>query len=156
MTSDSALIRAMARYIISTGSEATRCKNDIRKLLEAPAPERKFSGDFKADAERLLLEIGAPAQLIGFGYCVKAVSMIAKDPTNRRKINDICREIGKSCNTNEDAVYRSIQNLVNAVFERSTIEVLARYFGNAIDCERGKCTTTEFVHRLAIYINSHM
>lgn len=152
MNSDSALLRAVARYVISTGSEAARCRNEIRKLLDTPAPAPAFSGFFEADAERVLADIGAPAKLVGFRYCVKAIAIVAKEPIRSRKFSDICREVSKDSNVKSDAVRVSIGHLADVVCERSTVETLVEYFGNSIDWDTGKVTPHEFVYRLAAYI----
>ena len=152
MNSDSALIRAMARYMISTGSEATRWKNEIRKLLDATAPIAAFSGDLAENAQRVLTEIGAPAKLVGFGYCAKAIAIVAKEPVYSRKFSDICSEVSKEAHVKSDAVRVSIGHLVDAVCKKSNIETLVEYFGNAIDWDTGKVTPHEFIYRLAAYI----
>ena len=154
MSSDSELIRAMARYIVSTGSEATRCKNEIRKMLEAPAPT-KFSGNAQEDAERVLTEIGAPTKLIGFGYCARAISIIIENPRARLRMMDLYKQIGEESHARADSVSRSIYGLVDTVFERASIESLITYLGNAVDYDTGKCSPGEFINRLAAYIRNH-
>lgn len=152
MNSDSALLRAMARYMISTGSEATRWKNEMLKILNAPAPEPAFSGDFKADAERVLMCIGTPTHLIGFRYCVEAIAIVAENHTERKKMSAICSEIGKANNASSESVRIAIRNLCETVFNRATTEVLVKYFGDAIDWDTGKISMPDFVYRLAAYI----
>ena len=154
MSGDSELIRAMAQYIISSGKEAVECRAKIRKMLEAPAPP-KFSGNTKEDAERIMMEIGAPAKLVGTRYCVKAIEIVIQNPRVRHKMMDIYKEVGNHFHSTPESVSRSIYNVVDTVFERGSIEVLTRYFGNAIDYDSGKVVPGEFIHRLAAYIRNH-
>ena len=154
MISDSELIRAMAQYIISSGKETVECRAKIRKMLESPAPP-KFSGNAQEDAERIMMEIGAPAKLIGTRYCVKAIEIIIQNPRIRYKMMDLYKVVGGYFNATPESVSRSVYNVVDAVFERGSIEVLTRYFGNAIDYDSGKVVPGEFIHRLAAYIRNH-
>lgn len=154
MSSDSELIRAMAQYIISSGKETVECRAKIREMLEAPVPD-KFSGNAQEDAERIMMEIGAPAKLIGTRYCVKAIEIIIQNPRVRHKMMDIYKVVGGYFNATPESVSRSVYNVVDAVFERGSIEVLTRYFGNAIDYDSGKVVPGEFIHRLAAYIRNH-
>lgn len=154
MISDSELIRAMAQYIISSGKETVECRAKIRKMLESPAPP-KFSGNAQEDAERIMMEIGAPAKLTGTRYCVKAIEIVIQNPRVRHKMMDIYKEVGNHFHSTPESVSRSVYNVVDAVFERGSIEVLTRYFGNAIDYDSGKVVPGEFIHRLAAYIRNH-
>ena len=154
MSSDTELIRAMAQYIVSSGKETVECRAKIRKMLETPAPP-KFSGNTKEDAERIMMEIGAPAKLVGTRYCVKAIEIVSQNPHVRHKMMDIYKEVGNHFHSTPESVSRSVYNVVYAVFERGSIEVLTRYFGNAIDYDSGKVVPGEFIHRLAAYIRNH-
>lgn len=154
MSGDIELIRAIAEYIVSSGSETPKCREKIRKMLEAPAPP-KFSGNPREDAERVLLEIGAPVKLVGFIYCVEAIAALVENPCGIPKAMSLYKQIGNKHHVSAESVSGSIYNLVNAVFERGSFEVLVKYFGNAIDHERGKATPNEFIHRLAAYIRNH-
>lgn len=154
MSSDSELIRAMAQYIISSGKETVECRAKIRKMLEAPVPD-KFSGNAQEDAERIMMEIGAPAKLVGTRYCVKAIEIVIQNPRVHHKMMDIYKEVGGYFNATPESVSRSVYNVVDAVFERGSIEVLTRYFGNAIDYDSGKVVPGEFIHRLAAYIRNN-
>lgn len=154
MSSDSKLIRAMAGFLISAGSEKVRYGKEIRKMLAAPAPP-KFSGNAQEDAERVLLEIGAPVKLVGFIYCAEAIAMLVENPCGIPKAMSLYKQIGNKHHVSAESVSGSIYNLVNAVFERGSIEVLVKYFGNAIDPNNGKVTPNEFINRLAAYIRNH-
>ena len=155
MSSDSELIRAMARCLIAVGTaEKAKCCAELKKMLEAPAPT-KFSGNTKEDAERIMMEIGAPAKLVGTRYCVKAIEIVIQNPRVRHKMMDIYKEVGNHFHSTPESVSGSIYNVVDTVFERGSIEVLTRYFGNAIDYDSGKVVPGEFIHRLAAYIRNH-
>lgn len=155
MSSDTELIRAMARCLIAVGTaEKARCCAELKKMLEAPAPP-KFSGNAQEDAERVLMEIGAPVKLVGFIYCAEAIAMLAENPCGIPKAMSLYKQIGSKHHVSAESVSGSIYNLVNAVFERGSIEVLVKYFGNAIDPDKGKATPNEFINRLAAYIRNH-
>ena len=124
-------------------------------MLNAPmAP--KFSGNAREDAEHVLLAIGAPVKLVGFEYCARAIAILVDDPFGCHKTMNLYRQIADDLHIASESVSGGVYNLVNTVFERGSLEVLVKYFGNAIDYEKGRVTPSEFLNRLAAYIRSHM
>lgn len=155
MSSDSELIRAMARYIISSSAESSYYKRQIKQILESTASMPQFTGDPMVDADRILLDLGAPTKLAGYQYCVKAIAIVAEDGYARRKMMDLYNAVAEEYHVSSVVVSRTIANLVDAVFDKTTIEVLVKYFGNSIDYNSGKVMPGEFIRRLASYIRGH-
>lgn len=81
--------------------------------------------------------------------------MLVENPCEIPKAMSLYKRIGNKHHVSAESVSGSIYNLVNAVFDRGTIEVLVKYFGNAIDHSKGKATPNEFINRLAAYIRNN-
>ena len=152
------LLRAIAEYIISSGREQTQeARAKIRAILDSsPSSEFHLDDNVETATRRVLLELGAPAKLKGYIYCVRAITMVASDSGANKKMMSLYREVGSEFGVPGTSVERCMKNLVDAVLERCPLEVQYKYFGNSIHPDTGLVTVGEFIKRLAGYIRERV
>lgn len=93
-----------------------------------------------------LLRLGIPPHILGYGYLVCAIRMVANDPSYLREITkrlypDVAAENG----TTPQRVERAIRNAVEIGFSRCKIDDLNRFFGTTVMQSKGKLTNSEFI-----------
>ena len=128
-------------------TERTQAKEELRRLLEFPAPA---GADPEQEIRRILLELGAPDHLAGHAYVIEAILLCL---SNRMYIQHITfrlyPQLAVTFDTTPARVERAIRHMVEVTWVRGDMDVLNRYFGNTISPDKGKPTNGEFIARLA-------
>lgn len=143
------LLKAVAEYVIAEGSEKEAARDRVAELLaglESGAGRRQLDGV----AREVLAELGCPYELKGHDRLVCALVLIAQDPTLTQGVTkQLYPEVAKRFGEQWHHTERNIRSAVEAVFERNGAELIDRYFGNAVDWEKGKLTNKAFLVRVA-------
>ncbi len=97
-----------------------------------------------------LLEIGIPANLLGFKYLSDALEFAISDDvyiyeTTKRLYPDVA----KKNNTTPTRVERGIRHSIESAFNRNGISI-HKLFGNSINANKGKPTNSEFIATVAL------
>ena len=99
---------------------------------------------------RILRELGVPEHLTGYRYLVEAVMMAVRDRTNLRKMTTfVYPRIGEKHRVSAASVERAMRHAVESGCVRCDPDMLAAYFGNSIDPDKGKPANSEFIARVA-------
>lgn len=134
-------------------SDRQKVKKEILQLMKLETkpldPESRIRG--------ILLELGAPDNLLGHPYMVEAILLVVED---RNYIDNITfglyPQVAANFNTTASRVERALRHLVEVMWERGDWDVLQRYFGNTVSMNRGKPTNSEFIARIANIVKLQM
>lgn len=135
--------------LAETEQEKNRIIDELRHILASGGLDHDRS-DPEQVIDDILVELGAPNNLLGYPYLVHAILLVMED---RMYINDITfglyPQVAAKYDTLAARVERNIRNVIEATFARGDTNVLYRYFGNTIKSEKGKPTNAEFISRIA-------
>ena len=103
-----------------------------------------------ASATEMLKEIGMPAGLLGFAYVRYGIALAVEDATIlRRMTTALYPTIAKKFGTTPSRTERCIRHAVEVACDRTTPDVLEKYFGNSMSSSKGKPVNREFIATLA-------
>lgn len=113
--------------------------------------------DLESVIRELLTELGTPAHIKGYRYCVTGLLLIVKDPDVLDHITkELYPDIAKTHGTTKSRVERAIRHAVEVTWDRGDLSVLAHYFGNTVRSDKGKPTNAEFMAQMANIIRQKM
>lgn len=159
MTKFEECVDALCRLAVAEDSGAAeQAKADIRELLKTEACGTAVkSVDAETLIRMILLELGAPDHLQGHAYVVRAIDLVVG---NSLYINNISfglyPQLAVEFDTTPQRVERAIRHLIETVFSRCDVDVIDKYFGNTINCVKGKATNGEFIARIANVVKMQM
>lgn len=100
----------------------------------------------------ILKDLGVPANLCGYRYLKKAISLAI---SNMDLIDTITRGlypiIAKQCNSTPTRVERGMRHAIETGWVRGNIETEAKLFGYTVSEGKGKPTNSEFIATVADY-----
>ena len=109
--------------------------------------------EIAADSSKILREIGMPVSLLGYQYVRYGIVLTINDMTVLRRMKaSFYQAIAERFDTTWHNVERAIRCAVEEACNRTTPDVLEKYFGNTISSSKGKPTNREFVATLAYRI----
>lgn len=98
----------------------------------------------------IVKDIGMPAGRLGYDYTRYGIRLALEDKTIlRRMTTAFYPAIAERFDTTASKVERAIRGAVEAACDRSSPDLLEKYFGNTIPPNKGKPTNREFVAILA-------
>jgi len=101
--------------------------------------------------EFTLLEMGAPANQLGFKYLCDGVQLALDDPEYLREMTGrLYPEVAKINGTTPPGAERNMRHAIETAFQRCDPEVIYKYFGNSIDPDKCKPTNSEFIATVAL------
>lgn len=152
-----AIINAM---IAESVEEKTAAKNVLLKLMreeKATAAVPTNDNIRESVIRRLLVQIGVPSHIKGYGYLINALTIAVED---RSVINEITTRlyptVAKNCDTTPSRVERAIRHAIEVAWDRCDLEVIQKLFGNTISITKGKPTNSEFIARTADIVQERM
>ena len=96
--------------------------------------------------ETTLLEMGVPANLLGFKYLHDAIQLVLDNPSCLYSVTDeLYPGVAKLNSTTSTGAERGIRHSVEVAFVRIDTETIHKYFGNSISPDKGKPTNSEFI-----------
>ena len=131
------------------GCQASLAKAAMKALTEGedPAEEKMRVEDIVAD---ILIDIGCPASGEGYPQLIEGICYLVYNPEAVNKATkDLYRHVGEVFNSTGSRTERNMRNCIENAFSRCDHETVERYFGNSINPDKGKPTTSEFIARIA-------
>ena len=103
--------------------------------------------------QKLLMQIGIPANMLGFSYIVTALELIALTPDY---INNITKglyvEIARKCSSTPVRVERNIRHAIEAAFLKGNLEVIEKIFSSSSYSAKGAPTNSKFLAEVYYYM----
>lgn len=98
------------------------------------------------DVAEQLIKLGVPTHIKGYDYIKDAIMLSLKDKDMLRNITKaLYPDIAKHYNTTPLRVERAIRHAIEVTWLRGASDILNEYFGNTIDCTKGKATNSQFI-----------
>jgi len=136
-----------------TENDRKKVRTELRELLCGTQDPQ----DADSLIRQVLLELGAPENLLGHPYMVEAILLAVED---RAYINNVTfglyPQVAAKFDTTAGRVERAMRHLVEVTFNRGDWKVLRKYFGNTISPDKGKPTNSEFVARVANIVKQEL
>jgi DNA-binding response OmpR family regulator len=104
--------------------------------------------DPKSYISNLLLTLGIPTKLKGYGYLREAVQLMAKDP-DQSVTKELYPAVAEVCGGAAVHVERSVRSAISAAWERKDEELWRQYFPADGDGFIHRPTNASFITRLA-------
>lgn len=139
---------AVIRCILSgTEGEREAAKGTLCSLVKAKARD---NAETEWIVHNTLAELGVPSNLRGHDYLVTAICTAIDRPEVVHAItSDLYPAVARAYHTSASNVERAIRHAIENAFLHCDMEVLERYFGNAVSSERAKTTNGAFISRVA-------
>ena len=103
-----------------------------------------------AATTEMLKEIGMPAGLLGYEYVRYGIVLAVEDATIlRRMTTALYPTVAKRFGTTPSRAERCIRHSIAVACDRTTPDVLEKYFGNTMSIDKGKPVNREFIATLA-------
>lgn len=104
------------------------------------------------DIQDVLLQIGIPANLVGFAYITRAVQLVLVDSSELQCIvKGLYVNIANDYNTTPQRVERGIRHAIEKAWSQGDIQFIQYLFRNSINPLKGTPTNTQFIARLYYY-----
>ena len=107
--------------------------------------------DIRTTISNILLNLGIPTKLKGYGYLREAIRIFAENP-DQTITKELYSEVANRCNATVTQVERSIRTAIETAWEHQDNRVWSRYFPGENSGSRP--TNGEFVARLADFLNT--
>ena len=134
-------------------ADRQRARSEVMALL----CQTPHGPDTEAMIREILLELGAPDNLLGHPYMVEAILLVVEDRTYIDNVMfGLYPQVAAKFDTTAARVERALRHLLEVTFTRGDWEVLAKYFGNTISPDKGKPTNSEFIARIANVVKQRM
>ncbi len=125
-------------------------------ILRLMGPVRQ-SLDPETVIRDLLLELGAPENLLGHPYMVEALLLVVEDRTYIDNITfGLYPQVAARFDTTASRVERAMRHLLEVIWDRSDPDLLFRYFGNTVSASKGKPTNSEFIARISNIVKQRL
>ena len=134
-------------------TDRKKARAEIQALLSGKpaAPDADYL------VRQMLLELGAPENLLGHPYMVEAILLVVED---RKYIDSVTfglyPQVAAKFDTTAGRVERALRHLVEVTFNRGDWSILQRYFGNTVSADKGKPTNSEFIARIANIVKQEL
>ncbi len=102
----------------------------------------------------VLLDIGIPANLLGFRYICHAEQIALKTGSHslRNLSNSLYMDIAAAYATTPGAVDKSIKNAIVCAWKHGDAETIKHIFKNSVNPRKGVPTNSQFLMRIYHYI----
>lgn len=121
--------------------------SDLTQTLKLPL----FTGpDVRTTISNMLLNLGIPTKLKGYGYLREAIRLFAANP-EQSITKELYAEVASRCNATVTQVERSIRTAIETAWEHQDSQAWGRYFPRE---GGGRPSNGEFVARLADHLNT--
>lgn len=101
----------------------------------------------------LLLEIGIPANLLGFTYIVYAVQLaLTNSEYSLRITKQLYIDVAYHFSVKPACVEKCMRKAIATGMEYGRVELIERIFGSSINPEKGVPTNSQFIASVCLYI----
>lgn len=152
------VLRTLSRlgvgYLMVKPYDIQAAADRIRDLTEPVAPGIPARPDLKTAVSNLLLQMGIPTKLRGYGYLRESIVLYMRRP-GQMMTKEIYPEVGKICDASADQVERSIRSAIEAAWEYRNETVWGQFFlpGKADILRRP--SNTVFISTLANHLSKN-
>ena len=142
-------VDALVRIVTAADDEARRAAMEALAKLE-PDDDRKRERDYEIMVQNILIELGVPTGIRGYGYLRDGILMAINNPGIVREMTKtFYPEIGNIHNTTGSRVARCVRHAIEACWSRGDYKVHEDYFGGTVSYTKGTPTAREFVTLIA-------
>lgn len=112
----------------------------------------KAAYDNTREIQDVLLQIGIPANLMGFAYITNAVQLVLADPNELQHIvKGLYVDVAGNCASTPIRVERAIRHAIHVAWEQGDIEFIEMLFRNSVNPLKGSPTNAQFIARMYYY-----
>lgn len=134
-------------------TERQQARAEILRLMK----DTRRSVDPETLIREILLELGAPENLLGHPYMVEAILLVVEDRTYIDNITfGLYPQVAAHFDTTAARVERALRHLLEVTWNRGDLDVLQHYFGNTVSSWKAKPTNSEFIARIANVVKQRM
>lgn len=150
-------VNAIMRYIVAESDEEKKnAMEKIKRIIEPVATE-KYNENMEDVISDILFELGMPSHIRGYRYTVYAIKIATENPDILDSItNKLYPAIAGQYGTTAIRCERSIRHAIECTWDRGSLDVFEKYFGNTISITKGKPTNSEFIVRMANIVKRKM
>ena len=99
-----------------------------------------------------LLDIGVPANLLGFSYLTYAEQLLLTDSEYMRNYKMLCMDVAKNFKTTPSSIERCIRNAIIACWIDCNQELNQQIFKNSV--HKTRPTNKQFLHAVYLYLDN--
>ena len=150
-------VNAIMRYIVAESDEEKKnAMEKIKRIIEPVATE-KNNENMEDVISDILVELGMPSHIRGYRYTVYAIKIATENPDILDSItNKLYPAVAEQHGTTASRCERSIRHAIECTWDRGSLDVFEKYFGNTISITKGKPTNSEFIARMASIVKRKM
>lgn len=142
-------------------------KDDLFRFIDTMEDHQKVliftinsENDFKnilrietSGIQKLLMQIGIPANMLGFSYIVTALELIALDPDYLNHITKgLYVDVAKKCSSTAARVERNIRHAIEIGFLKGDLEEIEKIFHCSSYSDKGAPTNSKFLAEVYYYM----
>ncbi len=150
-------IDAIANILLADNPQSRAdALTQMQKLMDISPEEAKQK---KVDnlIDSMLLDLGVPDHILGFGYLQTAITIAVDDPSIIPYITKgLYPMVADAHNTTASRAERVIRHAIEVGWDRCDFDMQTKYFGGKISPEKGKPTNSEFIARCANIIRKRL
>lgn len=151
-------VNALIRYVTAATEQERR--NALQVLQDLPMGTintAKAAANLDATIQDLLVELGVPSNLLGYGYLACAIRIVTDMPAVIKEITKVLYPaVGKQCGTTDTRVKRGIRHAIEVCWDRIDFDLAAKLFGNTVNPIKGRPTNGEFISLCAQIVRRRM
>ena len=103
--------------------------------------------------QKLLMQIGIPANLLGFSYIVTALELIALNPEYLNNITKgLYADVSEKCSSTPVRVERNIRHAIEIGFLKGNLEMIKKIFTSSNYSDKGAPTNSNFLAAIYYYM----
>ncbi len=145
----------MGRVVMALAKQALKggaMDPETRRLLEEyiMQPKQNSQPDLRDTVADMLLDLGMPTNILGYGYCRYAIMLMVNDPSLAKGITTkLYPAVAEEFHTTAAKAERGIRHAVEVSWSRGNMDTLGNLFGYTVSDARGKPSNSEFITMLA-------
>ena len=122
----------------------------LKSLIEMTENEKPCVINYHTKVVDAILELGTPDSILGHEYILYSLELAIENPNMLYNITRVLYpKVAEKFNTTSARVERAIRHAIECTWVRADADVIKKYFGNTISCQKGKPTNSEFLARMA-------
>lgn len=118
--------------------------------------EDDFKNVFRIETsgiQKLLMQIGIPANMLGFSYIVTALELIALDPDYLNNITKgLYVDVAEKCSSTAVRVERNIRHAIEIGFLKGNLKEIEKIFPSSFYSSKGAPTNSKFLSTIYYYM----
>lgn len=150
-------VNAIMRYIVAENDEEKRnTMAEIKAMIE-PVAKEKQTENIEDVISEILVELGMPSHITGYRYSVYAIKLAVEVPDIIGAITGkLYPAVAEHYGITAIRAERAIRHGIECTWDRGSIDVFEKYFGNTISITKGRPTNSEFIARISNIVRRRM